>query len=347
MKYKNLWGILSLSTLLLASTISCKNGDETPNVDDVKIDLTSNRLDRGFAEIDTNNIAASLEGLYAEYPEFLNFYLDTIMGFQVHGNYSNDNPGIQKGVRTFLTYPDFRNLFDSIAMHYPDTKETDADIKKGFQYLKYYYPNHPIPQIIYLNSNLNNYAAFTYDTLAIGIGLDMYLGENYPFYKSVGLPDYIIARCTEEYIPVNVFRSIYTAKRPFVMDNRTLLDLMIQKGKEQYFLSKVIPFIPEHLRMGFTQKQLEWCEASEASIYNFLIDKQLLYSTNLLQVARYITDGPTSAGMPPESPGSVGSWIGFRIIKTYAEKHPEKSLEEILEAKDPQRILQRSKYKPK
>lgn len=341
---KSLGGVFILMSMVCFS--SCKNGGDTAN-EVPSIQLKFSRLDQDLITIDTNHIAADLAKLKSKYPEFLDFYLDTLMGFNIQGMYNDSNPGITNGLRTFLTYPDFRGLFDTIAHHYPNTTLIDKALNKGFSNLKLYYPQAPTPHIIYLNSNLNNYAAFTYDTIAIGIGLDMYLGEYYPYYASVGIPHYMTQRLTEEDIPVNVFQSLYRAKHPFTMENRTLLDMMIQKGKEQYFLEKIIPFVSESKRLGFTQQQLAWCEASKAAIYNFFIDRQFLYSTNLQQVMRYIMDGPNAAGMPKESPGNVGSWLGYQIVKAYVAKHTDKSLQDIIALPDAQKILQESKYKPK
>lgn len=347
MRYRNLYAIaVFVFTTFIISLQSCKSGNE-PDVSSVQVDLTIKRLDKDLFALDTNHLATGLVDLKKKYPEFLDFYLDTLMGYSVYGNYSDTSIGVQKGLHTLLTYPDFRGLFDTIAVHFPDMDKTNESLKKGYQYLKYYYPSQPVPEIVYLNSNLNNYAAFTYDTIAIGIGLDMYLGEGYPFYKSVGIPDYVTRKLTPAYIVPNVFISVYRANHPFFIEGKTLLDMMVQRGKEQYFLSKIIPFVPEYVRLGFTEKQLEWCENSEAAVYNFFVNKQFLYSTNLQQVYRYVTDGPNAAGMPVESPGNIGSWLGYQIIKAYAEKYPKVSLQNILEIKDAQKILQQSRYNPK
>lgn len=332
-------GMLTVTTLFSCQNIDTESRLSTP--------LKTYRLDRDIADIDTLHIAEGLTKLKTKYPTFLDFYLDTLMGLGIQGHYNDSNPGIKLGMHDFLTHPDFRGLFDTIAQHFPNTTAIDEDLNKGFGLLKKYYPKYPIPEIVYLNSNLNNYAAFTYDTLAIGIGLDMYLGANYPYYASVGIPQYLSQRLTPDYVPVNVFQSVYRAMHPFVMDNKTLLDMMLQKGKEQYFLSKVIPFVDEHKRMGYTPEQLAWCEASEAAIYHFFIEKQLLYSTHMQSIIRYVMDGPTAAGMPPESPGNISNWLGYRMVKAYADKHSEMSLEQIVAPMDAQKFLQESKYKPK
>ena len=151
MKNKNLYAVALVLIAGILSLPACKEAQH-PDVEAVEITLNTRRLDRDLAAIDTNAIAAELPGLKKKYPYFLDFYLDTLMGFQIHGDYSETNPYIAQGLHTFLTYPDFRGLFDSIAYHYPDTKDIDAQLKKGFQYLKYYYPHYPIPDIIYLNS---------------------------------------------------------------------------------------------------------------------------------------------------------------------------------------------------
>ncbi len=286
--------------LIFACIMYCGCGDSGsgPKVDNIKIVLQTKRLDQALYNLDTNHLSAGLQELKQQYPQFLDFYLDTLMGFGIEGQYVDTLPAVQLGLRTFLTHKDYRGVFDTVAVHYPDTKEIDEDLTKGFRYLKHYYPGAHVPEIIYLVSGLNNWAAFTYDSVAIGIGLDMYLGARYPFYKAVQLPDYAIRKCSPEYIVPNVFQAIYRGQRPFVQEEKTLLDMMIQRGKEQYYLSKVLPFTADTVRLGFTEAQLEWCVASEAQVYNFFVRDNLLYETNWQKILRYVNDGPNATGMP-------------------------------------------------
>lgn len=339
-----LWVVMLMTGLAMTG---CGGNDGQPDVDDVKITLKSQRLDKDLAAIDTNHIGAGLQQLQAKYPGFLNFYLDTLMGFGVNGNFADTNKAIEFGVKSFLTHKDYRGLFDTVVKHYPDTKKIEEPLQKGFQYLKHYYPDHYVPQIIYLVSGLNNWGAFTVDTSYLGIGLDMFLGEQYPYYASVGIPDYKTKQLKEEYIPVAVFSTLYQQMHPFVMDGKTLLDMMLQRGGEQYFLEKVIPFVPEHVRLGYTQAQLKWCQDNEALVYNFFVKEDILYSTDWQKILRFVHDAPTSAGMPSESPGNIGAWLGLQIIRSYAQQHSDATLPEIVKDKNVQQFLQQSKYKPK
>lgn len=326
---------------------SC-SGEKTPDVSDVPVKLNSRRLDKDLYNLDTNRLGEGLASLQKKYPEFLNFYLDTLMGFGINGNYTDTNPGIQKGLKTFLTHRDYRGVFDTVLARYPDETKINTTLTKGFQYVKHYFPSYKEPQIIYLVTGLNNYGALTYGDNTIGIGLDMFLGADYPFYKSVGIPEYFSRQLNENYIPVAVMRTVYRQDHPFAVDGKVLLDMMIQSGKEMYYLGKVLPFTEEHVRLAYTPEQYQWCKENEAMVYDFFVRQELFYENNLQKVVRYVMDGPSATGMPSESPGNIGAWVGLQIVKAYMNEHPEMTLEQLVSTPiDAQRFLLESKYKPR
>lgn len=340
-----------ITILILLANISivqsCKNNG-APDVSNISVEITAQRLDKDLYAIDTNHLGDGLKKLQNKYPEFLGFYLDTLMGFSINGNFSDTSMGVQKGLGTFLTHKDYRGVFDTVFAHYPDEQPINDVLAKGFKYIKYYFPEYKEPNIIYLVSGLNNYGALTYGSNTIGIGLDMFLGAQYPFYKSVGIPEYFSRQLTQDYIPVAVMRTVYRETNPFNVDGKDLLTMMIQSGKEMYYLSKILPFVPENVRLAYSQEQLDWCEANEAMVYDFFVRQELLYETNLQKVVRYVMDGPSATGMPGESPGNIGAWTGLQIVKAYMDEHSELSLKELISAPiDAQRFLLESKYKPK
>jgi hypothetical protein len=336
-----------LLTLFSLAATSCQDDANAPDVSDVKVALNTRRLDLDLAKMDTANLGAGLQRLAQKYPDFLDFWLDELMQFGVNGNYSDTAIGVREHLRLFLTYKDFRGLFDTVAAHFPDTRSIDEPLKKGFQYYKHYYPGRGIPKIVYFISGLNNWSAVTVDTEIVGIGLDMYLGEGYPHYKSVGIPDYMARQLRPEAAPVNAFRALYEDRHPFEAENRTLLDLMVQRGKEQYFLSKILPFVPDATRLGFTEAQLDWCRENEALVYNFFVKGNFLYEKNWAKILRYVNEAPEATGMPKESPGNVGTWLGWQIVKAYVEKHPDIQMEALFALPDAQAMLQQGEYKPR
>jgi uncharacterized protein YjaZ len=77
------------------------------------------------------------------------------------------------------------------------------------------------------------------------------------------------------------------------------------------------------------------------------MNRDVVYETNFKKIAKLITPSPNSPGMPPESPGETGNYIGWQIIKQFMKRNPEVSVAQMIGMKDAQMILDKSKYKPK
>jgi len=330
-------------TLVLTCSLflaSCHDNNNAPDVSGIQVPFRSYDFYKDFSAVDSNNIARDLQQLERKYPTFLSFYLDALVGLSTNGVYSDTS----EALHFFIAYKDFRQLFDTVNKVYPDTKDIDKQLTRLFQYTHYYDSSIVIPKEVYYYAAGLHLAVFTREQ-TLGIGLDMFLGRNFAPYEMVGIPYFRTIRHTRENIPVAAAKALYESKYPPVYDDKNLLALMIQQGKELYFMKKVLPGTADSLLLGYTAAQMQWCREQEQLIYNFFIKEQFLYETNQQKVMRYVTDGPSSAGMPPESPGNTGSYIGLRIIEQYAET-THASLADILKVQDAQKILQEAKYKP-
>lgn len=313
------------------------------DVSEVKVNFKSIRFDQELYACDTNNLEVSINQLGSKYPDFASVYFNELTGFAK----TPDNEVFINSVHHFLTYKDYRALFDTVFARYPEVKDIDAEIEKLYKHIRYYFPKRPLGNVYYFTTGLNFWSAVTIDS-SLGIGLDMHLGKEYPFYASVQIPDYQIERCEKEYIPVNAARSIYQDMIPFDASGKTLLDLMIEKGKEQLFLEYTLPDVKEELLMGYSPTQLQWCKDNEGMIWSYFAKQKLLYSTQWQEILRYVNDGPNSTGMPAESPGNIGSWIGWQLVRKYLDEHPEVKWNQFIYDKtDAQTILRESKYKPR
>ncbi len=119
----------------------CGNtGEKIPGVSNIRVSLQTFRFDKDLYAIDTNHIGEGLQKLLVKYPDFLNYYLDTVMAYGLNGNYADSSKGIREGLKPFLTFKDFRGLEDAIIQQYPDSKETDAALTGAFRFMKYYFP---------------------------------------------------------------------------------------------------------------------------------------------------------------------------------------------------------------
>jgi len=352
---KSLYCYLFILTLSIVMSMSgCNSKESIPDVSKINIGLKTYRFDLDLYAIDTNHIADGLKQLLVKYPDFLNYYLDTVRAYGIHGNYNDTVKGIREDLKTDLTYKDFTNLEDTIKKYYPDNKDIDQALTNGFSFFKYYLPDGIVPRIIYLDMGLSKWATFPVDNNTLCVGLDMFLGPQFPYYRSIGVPDYLDAHFRRSYIPVSVFSTIYRSVHPFNTDDKTLLDLMIQRGKEQYFLHKILPQTADSVLFGFKQLQIDWCNENEALVYNYFIRQNLLYNKEPQNVMPYINDGPFAKGLEAPNdpvkftPGNIGEWLGYKIVCNYMLQHPKTTLQELLnEPIDAARFLDEAKYRPK
>lgn len=338
-----------LAVLIVCYWICCASGcqqavkNHRVDVSGVPVNFRPIRFDRAVFFLDSTQLKASLDELGNQHPDFAAVYFRELTGF----SRTDEESVFHESLRHFLTYKDYRDLFDSVQAKFPVTKKLDDQLMKLFQTIRFYFPKTRYGTVYYFISGLNQWSAVTVDSL-IGVGLDMHLGKNYPFYESVQLPFYQIARCEPEYIPVNVCRAIYEDLFPQNPEGKNLLDLMVMKGKELFFMEHMLPDVPEELLIGYSKEQLEWCKKNEGMIWSYFAKNNLLYSTHWQEILRYVNDGPTSTGMPAESPGNIGSWIGWQLVRTWAGKNASLALPEILaDKKNGQQVLESARYKPK
>ncbi|MCL6523745.1 MAG: hypothetical protein K6T34_03695 [Thermoflavifilum sp.] len=315
-----------------------------PDVSHIQVPpIKIERFDQALTSLDTHHLHEALAALYKQYPVFMPVYFEQIMNY---GPYSDTNQLLFTEVKAMLQSKDIHALQDTINKHFADLSWLENQLRQGFQYLKYYYPHYAIPRVVSFYSGLNNFGAVTVDSV-LGIGLDMFLGENYPFYQQVAdpYPTYMLHQFSPEYIVPNCFKVIEQQLYPPKQEG-SLLDMMVQAGKQLYFLDAILPHAPDSVKIGFTQQQLNWCKQNERMIWQYFIQNDLLYVRDMQQVMHYIGPGPSTQGMPKESPGNIGSWVGWQIVRKYMREHPQVSLLQLMQLNDAQKLLTDSRYRP-
>ena len=215
-----------------------------------------------------------------------------------------------------------------------------------FQHLKYYFPNFKTPRLITSTSDVDyrNKVIVT-DTIAI-LELDTYLGPDHFFYQ--GLQTYITANMKPEQIVVDL-ADAYAKKMILNSKRSNLLDEMIYSGKLLYLKDMIIPFKTDAQKIGYTQQQLDWVTVNQEQIWQYFIEKELLYSTDSKLPNRFINPAPFSkfylAEIDNESPGKVGQFVGWQIVKAYMDNN-DVTLTELLNT-PAQTVFNKSKYKPR
>ncbi|MGG5506052.1 MULTISPECIES: gliding motility lipoprotein GldB [unclassified Myroides] len=240
----------------------------------------------------------------------------------------------------------FQELQDEVTKQYADLGTLPEDLKRLFQYIKYYYPEESADKkLITVLSEVDvSVKAIYADTLAL-VSLDTYLGSDHHFYKS--FPAYTHTTFDRTQILPDMAESFVVQKLPKSMD-RTFLGAMIQKGKMAYAKEALLPGVAKETLITYTKEEYAWCVANEAQVWRYFIDNQLMFDTDGKLAARFIDPAPFSKfylDIDSESPGRVGVWMGWQIVRSFMENN-NVTLQELfaMNAKD---IFEKSKYKPK
>lgn len=333
----------SLYLFIITMICSCK-GRNTPDVSGIKVDLQLQRFDKDFFSIDTNHIDQSLQQLHQKYPGFLQDFLFNILALPPQPDSSKV---VEQQVKYFIS--SYKPLKDAADKIFTDMKATEKEVKRGLQFVKYYFPSYKLPsKLITFIGPINSYGNIL-TTDALAVGLQLYMGKNYSLYQSQAgqelYPAYISARFEKEYIPVNCIKTIVDDIFPDNNAGRPLVEQMVQAGKRLYVLDQLMPETADTLKTGYTQKQLEGCYANEGAIWSFFVQNDLLYVSDPSVTKDYMNDAPQTQAFGKESPGFIGQFCGWQIVKKWMAKNEKISLEELLKT-DPKTIFMQAKYKP-
>jgi hypothetical protein len=124
---------------------------------------------------------------------------------------------------------------------------------------------------------------------------------------------------------------------------------MIERGKQWWLLDHFLPDTPDSLKTGYTGKQVEWVKANEGNIWGSIQSNTPdIYTLDQERIQNYIGEAPFTQNMEASnsSPGNIGQWVGWQIVKKFAEKNPDLTLKQVLETPS-RKIFQEAKYKPK
>ncbi len=325
-----------ISIVLFLFLISCDPNTNrlSVNVEDVAVgDVKIKRYAQALFSIDTANLKAELKRLQAQFPVFLDGDLDDLYSL--------------RRIEGFITDTFLIRVQKDCEAKYSNITKVEQYLKNAFQYYKYYYPEVNIPEVFTYVSGFDYEHKIQLYNNNILIALDLYLGSDYPSYKQLGLAKYVFNKFSEEYL---VRDCIYEISHSYIDSHRVesaLLDLMIYEGKMLWFVHALIPDIKKEILLGYTPEQLVWAKDNEAMVWAFIIENEMLYSTDPVAKQKFIIDAPFTSFFGNDSPPRLGAWIGYHIVDNLMQNNKNISLPELMNNYDSQKILKCSGFKPK
>lgn len=328
---------------IVATLVSCKHSNrKTPDISKINAPLQVIRFER---DVFANNapIDAKMNNLDQKYGSFTKDYLFNIVGI---------SPSKDSILRVLPLFIDsYRAVYDSVQITFSDEKlNKDLEpLKKALQLTKYYFPQYKTPAKLFtFVGPLDGYGCIMTSS-GLAVGLQLYLGKDFPAYHTEYVqqvyPNYISRRFEPEYIPVNCVRNI--VEDIFVDEPKSLplVEQMIDAGKKLYIMDYLLPDLDESFILGYTKEQAKGCIQNEATIWNFFLQNNLLYSTDAESVRDYLNDGPNTPALGDNVPGNIGQFVGLQIVKKWMNEHTQTSFPDLVKTSSAE-IFKQSKYKP-
>ena len=329
----------------LSLVFTACNKHKKIDVSNIPVDVKIERFDKDFDSLRIKPMDEQAGVLYKKYGVFYTDFIERVL-----------KAGAAKDTAYFIrlraifadkSYMDLKHDVDSV---YPNLDKQNAELTDAFRRIKYYYPKKNLPKVYAYWSGFQ--AQTTIGNGYLGIGLDLFLGANSRFYPSQtdAFPRYVSRRFTPERIAPTVVEDI--AREDMFVENennKSLLSRMIYNGKIMYFMDEVLPDVADTTKIGYTAKQLKWCENFKGDIWGYFLEENLLYNSDYQAIQKYLNEAPFTPGLGVENESAprLAIWTGWQIVRQYMDKHPEVTLQQLMADNDAQKILNESKYRPK
>lgn len=320
--FKDIFSV-SIATILFVA-LGCKSGVDH-EISQIEINLQIDRFDKKF--VDTKNY--SLESLKLDYPFLFNRSVDD---------------SIWNAKRSDSL---FQLLQDQVERVFPETTEIEQSIKNLFRRIRFYFPDKIIPnRTIVITSEIDYDTRAVYrDTISI-LSIDTFLGAENSIYQ--GMYEYLKISMEKDYISVEMAREFAQNTIP-PPAQRSFVAKMVYHGKILYLLDLLLPELPNHMLLAYTLEQYQWVNRNQRDIWQYFLEKELLYSTQNDLSRRFLVNAPFSKfylEIDRESAPRVGQWLGWQIVKSYNANFPVNDLSELL-TMDEVQLFMKSNYKPK
>jgi hypothetical protein len=330
---RNLFCLIILGVIVLG----CSRDEEkcvfVPDVSDVEAEFAFESFESLLANIDSKQ-------------EMIKFFTHQSMIRDYvfrRTSYPDDSVFINT-VYAKLTNPHFDSLLMETQKVFGDLTDLKSEFKEAFTNLKYYYPEFTLPKVQTVISGLDN-DLFVSDSLII-VSLDYYLGPEGKFRPAIY--EYLL----RQYVKENIVPScmlIYGIGDRFNktdLKDRTVLADMIAYGKAYYFAKHMLPCVPDSVFIWYTPAEIEGSRKNQDLIWARFIEDRVLYSTGHMIKQKYLGERPKTLEVGEKCPGRIGHWVGWQIVSSYMDAHPETTLPQLMNLGSAQKLFRESKYKP-
>jgi hypothetical protein len=335
-----LFRLFGCGLLVFGMFCGCGNKHHYIPKDIEPIEVEIVRFDNAQLAVRPDSVKQDIKQLYTDYESFMPIFVEGILGIP-----TEDTAYLCEMYAQFLTdtVMGFAQTNAKAQTLFANVDSLQETLNMGFSRLHFLYPEWEIPTLYLFVSGFNSSVMYYEDIM--GVGVDMYLGSEYPYYNQV-VYDYQKQTMRKACVACDVLSMYLAYNIPYNSKYNRLLEQMIFRGKQLFLLSQLLPNEPVWELIGYSKEQWDWCEQYEQAIWNRIMQKRDLFKTESNVLSSYMNDGPFTAEVTQDSPGRLGLWVGWRIVDSYMRNNKDVTLCELMNENDAQKILEQSYYKP-
>ena len=234
-------------------------------------------------------------------------------------------------VALYAAMPSIASHAQAVDSAFADISAEEAALGTVFGQLERMLPGFTRPEVYAVISPFNQ-SIITADSMLF-IGLNHYLGTGYEPYGY--FPDFVRRRKVRSRIPADVAEAVIRARRPFAPQTAypTLLDRMIYEGAVTQAVMKATDASEADV-LGYDREESNWLRDHETAMWNTLLDRNLVYTTDPAVIRSAIATAPATAIISADAPGAAGRYIGSHIVAAWLSSHPDATIDSVLSAKD-------------
>jgi hypothetical protein len=332
------YALLILFTI--TQLISCgPKKSEADGITKIKLDFI--RFDRKLAEAKS---IQEINSLLVDHPEITVGYFHCT---------PEKIPLLAKDLFALFKNPALKKFYEqSQEPNFYGGNQLELDLTSAFQEIHQQFPQKKVPKIRTIFSGFggigNEFSAqhlYVTDTLIV-VGLDFFMGKN-GLYHPPNVYDYQLRRLEPKAMVGQIVLQYSAFFNQQEAEDHTLLSDMVWYGKGFVFTKKILPSLPDSLLFGYTAKELAETEAFQSEVWEHFIDQSLLFKKEEYIKAKYIGERPKTPEIGPACPGSIGRWLGWRIVDLYTQQNNKIDLPKLMANKEANKIFLASGYRGK
>ena len=262
-------------------------------------------------------------------------------------------PFLAKDLFALFQNPELKSFYEqSQEPEFYGGNQLEIDLKAAFQEIHNQFPQKKVPKIRTVFSGFGGigiefavqHMSVT-DTLIV-VGLDFFMGKKGK-YSPPNVYEYQMRRLEPKALVGQIVLQYSAFFNQQDSKDHTLLSDMIWYGKGFVFTKKILPSLPDSLLFGYTATELAETEAFQSEVWEHFIDKSLLFKKEEDIKAKYVGERPKTPEIGPACPGSIGRWLGWRIVDLYVKQNSKIGLPNLMANKEANKIFLASGYRGK